>query len=119
MALIKQDKEEPKQIPFKRNPIIDAELNDFIRKNEKLVSFVKNLPREELERKYLLSKMNAAKQQEGYNQKVLAYMNHPQNAHFKEMIMGKIPQNIPENERPEQILKEAKIEIRNTGMRIS
>jgi hypothetical protein len=76
MALIKQN--ETEQSRFKRNLIIDDQLNEYIKNNEKLVAYTKALPREELERKYLLTKMNAEKQREDYDKKVTEFINKPE-----------------------------------------
>jgi Fe-S cluster biosynthesis and repair protein YggX len=63
--------------------------------------------------------MNTAKQQDGYNQKVLEYINKPENAQFKQSIFESIPQDMrDETQRKKTILINAKKEIRNTGIRL-
>ncbi len=116
MVLAKQDETEHQ---FKRNPIIDEQLNEFIRNNERLVNYVKELPREELERKYLLTKMNAEKQREGYDKKVTEFINRPENAELKESLTKSLPQGISESEQNRALLKEAKQEIRKQGIKMS
>ncbi len=118
MALIKQ--KETEQAQFKRNPVIDEQLNEFIRDNEKLVSYTKALPREELERKYLLTKMNAEKQQQGYDQKVLEFINKPENSKLKRSISATIPKYVTdESKKTKKLLYLTKNTIRNEGIKIS
>lgn len=115
MALVKQNEHQ-----FKRNPIIDEQLNQFIKNNEKLVNYTKALPREELERKYLLTKMNSEKQREGYDKKVNEFINRPKNAALKESLSKNLSSDIKdESDRHRAILKEAKQEIRKQGIKMS
>lgn len=116
MALVKQDTERQ----FKRNPVIDEQLNEFIKNNEKLVSYTKALPREELERKYLLTKMFSEKQREGYDKKISEFINRPENVALKESLSRSLSPDIKgESEQQRALLKEAKIQIHKQAIRIS
>jgi hypothetical protein len=104
---------------FKRNPIIDQQLNEFIENNQKLANYVKELPREELERKYLLSKMREEKQREGYDKKVSEFISRPEHAAFRQALTKNLPQGLSESEQRRALLKEAKQEIRKQGIKMS
>lgn len=116
MALVKQDTERQ----FKRNPLIDAQLNRFIKNNDRLVQYVQDLPREELERKYLLGKMKEEKLRESYDKKVEEFINRPENASLKESLIKSLPSDIRDDAvRQRAVLKEAKQEIRKQGIKMS
>ena len=59
MAIASPKKKAEQAQQFKINPEIDNRLNDFMKANADLVQYVKDLPREQLERKFLLRKMKA------------------------------------------------------------
>jgi hypothetical protein len=65
MALASPEKKEELAREFKINPELNAKLEDFIKTEPGLVKFVKELPREQLERKFLLRKMNDQQQKRG------------------------------------------------------
>jgi len=105
---------------FKRNPEIDEQLNAFIKDNDRLVNYVKELPREELERKYLLSKMKEETYKKAYEQKVTDFINRPDNAEFKESLMKSLSSDIQDDAtRQRALLKEAKIQIHKQGIKMS
>ena len=57
MALASPKKKEELAREFKINPEVNTKLEDFMKAEPGLVKFVKELPREQLERKFLLRKM--------------------------------------------------------------
>ncbi len=105
---------------FKRNPEIDAQLNQFIANNDRLVNYVKALPREEVERKYLLFKMKDEMHKKSYEKKVTEYMNLPENTAFKESLVKNLSLDIKdEATRQRALLKEEKIQIHKQGIKMS
>jgi hypothetical protein len=64
MALASPKKEELAR-EFKINSEVNAKLEDFMKAEPGLVKFVKELPREQLERKFLLRKMQDQQQKQG------------------------------------------------------
>lgn len=105
---------------FKRHSETDVHLNQFITSNDRFVDYVKNLPREELERKYLLSKMKEERGNNAYEQKVIDFINRPENAEFKESLMKSFSSGIKNDAtRQHALLKEAKIQIHKQGIKMS
>jgi len=58
MAIASSKKEEELARQFKINPEINTRLEAFMKAEPGLVQFVKELPREQLERKFLFRKIN-------------------------------------------------------------
>ena len=78
MAITSPKKKEELSKQFKINPEINAKLDSFMKEEPGLVDYVKELPREQLERKFLLRKMQDRDQKEGYSAKVKAWLEkHP------------------------------------------
>ena len=65
---------------FKFNPEINTRLEAFMKAEPGLVQFVKELPREQLERKFLLRKMQDHERKQGYDAKVKAWLEKPEQA---------------------------------------
>jgi len=74
MAITSPKQKEELAQQFKINPEINAKLEAFMRSEPGLVDFVKQIPREQLERKFLLRKMQDQQQKEGYTAKVKAWL---------------------------------------------
>jgi hypothetical protein len=72
-----KDKEEVVR-QFKFNPEVDTRLEAFMKAEPDLVQFVKELPREQLERKFLLRKMQDRDQRQNYTAKVKAWLEQPE-----------------------------------------
>ncbi|MEY2905964.1 MAG: hypothetical protein RLZZ408_435, partial [Verrucomicrobiota bacterium] len=70
MAITSPKQKEELSKQFKINPEINTRLEAFMKSEPGLVEFVKQLPREQLERKFLLRKMQDQQQREGYTEKV-------------------------------------------------
>lgn len=100
------------------NEDINLKLNHFITLNPKLVKTVKSMPREYLERKYLLGKMQQKNRREAYTNKVAEWINLPQQHDLKEAF-GQIVKNLPEKERQTQLIKEVKQYVRKAGIKLS
>jgi hypothetical protein len=84
-----------------------------------LVQFVKELPREQLERKFLLRKMQDREQQQGYDAKVKAWMERPEEAQWVEEKRLTLHKNLSPEKQEQAILTQAKNYIRNTGIKLN
>ena len=62
---------------FRFNPEVNLQLEAFMKAEPGLVQFVKELPREQLERKFLLRKMRDQQQKHSYDAKVKAWLESP------------------------------------------
>jgi hypothetical protein len=79
---------------FKFNPEVDTRLEAFMKAEPGLVQFVKELPREQLERKFLLRKMRERDQRQSYTAKVKAWLEKPEQAELVKSIQATIsPRN--------------------------
>jgi hypothetical protein len=83
------------------------------------VQFVKQLPREQLERKFLLRKMQDQEQKQGYSAKVKAWLNKPEQADLVKSIKAAISPNMRPEKQEQAILTQAKNCIRTTGIKLS
>lgn len=119
MAITSPKQKEELAQQFKINPEINAKLEAFMRSEPGLVEFVKQIPREQLERKFLLRKMQDQEQKEGYTTKVKAWLEKPEQAEVLKAIRSMISP-IMKPERQEQlIVNQAKNFIKNTGVKLS
>ena len=104
---------------FKINPEVNTRLEAFMKAEPGLVEFVKQLPREQLERKFLLRKMQDQQQKEGYTARVKAWLEKPEQGEVLKSIRSMISPLL-KPERQEQIMvNQAKNFIRNTGVKIN
>jgi len=104
---------------FKINPEVNTRLEAFMKAEPGLVEFVKQLPREQLERKFLLRKMQDQQQKEGYTAKVKSWLEKPEQSEVLKSIRSMISPLL-KPERQEQIMvNQAKNFIRNTGVKIN
>jgi hypothetical protein len=78
MAIASPKKKDELAREFKINPDINARLEAFMKAEPDLVKFVKELPREQFERKFLLRKMQDQQRKQGYDAKVKAWLERPQ-----------------------------------------
>ena len=77
MAIATPKKKQELERQFKINPEVNTRLEAFMKAEPGLVQFVKELPREQLERKFLLRKMQDEEQKQGYSAKVKAWLEKP------------------------------------------
>ena len=76
-----------------------------------LVQFVKELPREQLERKFLLRKMRDQQQKHGYDTKVKAWLEKPEQAELVKSLKATISPHM----KPEQQAQALSIRPRTTS----
>ena len=82
---------------FKFNPEVNTRLEAFIKAEPGLVQFVKELPRELLERKFLLRKMQDQQRKQGYDAKVKSWLEKPEQADLVKSLKATIsPEMKPE-----------------------
>lgn len=116
IASPKNKKEQADQ--FRINPEIDNKLNDFMKANTDLVQYVKDLPREQLERKFLLRKMKDEEQKQGYTAKVKAWLAKPEQADLVRSIKSTISPNMKIERQEQALVTAAKNHIRNNGIKL-
>ncbi len=118
MAIASPKKKEELARQYKINPEIDNKLNDFMKANTDLVQYVKDLPREQLERKFLLRKMKDEEQKQGYSAKVKAWLAKPEQADLVQSIKSTISPNMKAERQDQALVTAAKNHIRNNGIKI-
>jgi ribonuclease D len=99
------------------NEEINNKLNQFIADNPKLVQVVKNMPREYLERKYFLHKMQQKNRREAYTNKVAEWINASKQRDLKEAF-EQIVKNLPESARQRELISEVKQYIKKAGIKL-
>jgi hypothetical protein len=75
----------------RRNAEIDAKIDLFIAENPSFIESLKAQPREVLERKLILGRIREIEAQQQYSQKVLSWLNKPENAELKETLVSTLP----------------------------
>ena len=104
---------------FRFNPEVNTRLEAFMKAEPGLVQFVKELPREQLERKFLLRKMQDQQQKQGYDAKVKASLEKPEQAELVKSLKATISPEMKPERRAQMLISQAKNYIRNSGLRIS
>ncbi|MBE2203674.1 MAG: hypothetical protein IAE94_05010 [Chthoniobacterales bacterium] len=118
MAITSPKKKEELTKQFKINPEINAKLDSFMKEEPGLVEYVKDLPREQLERKFLLRKMQERDQKEGYSAKVKAWLAKPEQADLVKSIKATISPNMNPERQEQALITAAKNHIRNGGIKL-
>lgn len=103
---------------LKINPEINAKLDAFMAKEPGLVEYVKELPREQLERKFLLRKMQDEEQKQNYSTKVRAWLDKPEQADLRKSIEATLSPNMKPERQQQAVLTQAKNFIRNQGIKL-
>jgi hypothetical protein len=119
MAIAKSKTTEQMAREFKINPEIDTKLNAFMKAEPGLVKFVQEIPREQLERKFLLRKMQDQEQRQGYDAKVRTWLDKPEQADLKKSLMTTVSPNMKPEKQDQAIVNQAKNYLRNTGIKMS
>lgn len=118
MAIASPKKKDELTRQYKINPEVDNKLNDFMKANSELVQYVKDLPREQLERKFLLRKMKDEEQKVGYTAKVKAWLAKPEQADLVQSIKSTISPNMKAERQEQALVTAAKNHIRNSGIKL-
>lgn len=103
---------------FKINPEVNAKLDAFMKANPDLVQYVKDLPREQLDRKFLLRKMKDEEQKQGYTAKVRSWLEKPEQADLVQSIKLTISPNMSQERQDHALIVGAKNHIRNSGIKL-
>jgi hypothetical protein len=119
MAIVSPKTKEELVRQFKLNPEVNTRLEAFMKAEPGLVKFVKELPREQLERKFLLRKMQDQQQKQGYDAKVQAWLEKPEQAELVKSLKATIRPNMKPEKQAQTLINQAKNYIRNTGIKIS
>jgi hypothetical protein len=104
---------------FKLNPEVNTRLEAFMKAEPGLLQFVKELPREQLERKFLLRKMQDEQRRQGYNAKVKAWLERPEQAELVQNLEATISPDVKPERQAQMLLNQAKNYVRNTGIKLS
>jgi len=118
MALAKPPKVGEAAGKFKINPEVNARLEKFMKDEPGLVDYVKQLPREQLERKFLLSKMRATEQQQGYTVKVRAWLEKPEQADLLKSLTASVAPNMKPEKQDQAVTNMAKNYIRTNRIKL-
>jgi hypothetical protein len=104
---------------FKFNPEVDTRLEAFMKAEPGLVQFVMELPREQLERKFLLRKMRERDQRQNYSIRVKAWLEHPEQAELVKSIKATISPKMAPERQTQVLVTQAKNYLRNNGIKMS
>jgi hypothetical protein len=118
MAIASPKKKAELANQFRINPEIDNKLNDFMKANADLVQYVKDLPREQLERKFLLRKMKDEEQKMGYTAKIKSWLAKPEQADLVQSIKSTISPNMKPERQEQALITAAKNHVRNNGIKL-
>lgn len=118
MAIASPKKKEELAKQFKINPEINAKLDAFMKAEPELVQYVKDLPREQLERKFLLRKLKNQEQKEGYTAKVKTWLAKPEQADLVQSIKLTISPNMSTERQEQALVVGAKNHLRNSGIKL-
>ena len=100
------------------NEEINNKLNSFMEANPKLTKTVQKMPREYLERKYLLNKMQQQNRRAAYTAKVTEWINAPEQQALKDAFEH-IFKELPEKARQTELVQQTKQYIRKAGIKLS
>jgi hypothetical protein len=118
MAIASPKSKEELVRQFRFNPEVDTRLEAFMKAEPDLVKFVTELPRDQLERKFLLRKMRDRDQQQNYTAKVKTWLEEPEQAELVRNIRATISPKMKPEQQAQALVSQAKNYIRNTGMKI-
>lgn len=118
MAIASPKRKDELAKEFKINPEVNAKLDAFMKANPDLVQYVKDLPREQLDRKFLLRKMKDEEQKLGYSAKVKAWLAKPEQADLVQSMKLTISPNMSPERQEQALITGAKNHIRNSGIKL-
>ena len=99
---------------LRRNPEIDAKLDEFIRQNPVLAGYYQGMSKDDLIRKLMLAKMQRADYRNGRNEEIKAWVEeHPE---IKQRIEERV-RNVPAVNRERAFINAAKTEAQNQAVR--
>jgi hypothetical protein len=119
MALAAPKTKEELVRQFRFNPEVNTRLEAFMKAEPGLVKFVRELPREQLERKFLLSKMKDHERKQGYDVKVIAWLERPEQAELVNSLKATISPEMKSERQAQVLVSQAKNYIRKNALRIS
>jgi hypothetical protein len=99
---------------LRRNPEVDAKLDEFIKKSPALMEYYNGLSKDDLIRKLMLGKMNRSERQLGRNDEIKAWVE--ERPEIKQRIEERI-RNVPEANRARAFINVARKEAQNQTLR--
>ncbi|MCK9588521.1 MAG: hypothetical protein WC003_15930 [Terrimicrobiaceae bacterium] len=118
MEIASPKKKEELAQQFKINPEVNSRPDAFMKAEPGLVEYVKELPREQLERKFLLRKMQDQEQKQNYTAKVKSWLERPEQADLVKSIKATISPNMKQERQEQVVITQAKNFIRNQGIKL-
>ncbi|MGC1479017.1 MAG: hypothetical protein WA771_00825 [Chthoniobacterales bacterium] len=118
MAVATPKKKEERARQLKINPEINEKLEAFMKAEPDLVKYTQELPREHLERKFLLRKMQDAEQRQGYTAKVKDWLQKPKQADLVKSLKATISPNMQPDRQENVLVTQAKNYIRNNKIKL-
>ena len=110
------EKKAQQESTLRRNPEIDAKLDQFIQANPRLREYYNGLSKDELVRKLMLAKMQRSEFSQRRNQEIAQWVEeHPE---IKAKVEERI-RNVPAERRERAFITAAKSMAMNQGMRAS
>lgn len=116
MPALKEEvaKRKAQEPALRKNPEIDAKLDEFIRQNPRLHEYYQALSKEELIRKLMLGKMQRAEYANNRNEEIRAWVEeHPE---IKAKVEERV-RNVPTANRERAFINAAKREAMNQTVR--
>ena len=110
------EKKAQQESTLRRNPEIDAKLDQFIQANPRLREYYNGLSKDELVRKLMLAKMQRSEFTQRRNQEIADWVE--QNPEVKTRVEERI-KNVPVENRQRAFINAAKTEAMNQGIRQS
>ena len=104
---------------FRINPEINAQLEAFMKANPDKVKTVKELPREQLERKFLLREMRSETRNQRYDTSVKAWMESPEQAQWVADKQLTLHKSMSPEKQERSLMRMAKNHIQNSKIKLS
>ncbi|HEY5743396.1 MAG TPA: hypothetical protein VIS99_12735 [Terrimicrobiaceae bacterium] len=102
----------------KVNPEIEAKIDKFMAENASYVDYLRKQPQEILVRKLCLQKRDDLAAAQKYNQKVLGWLNKPENTELKVTLAATLPPKLTPDKQEAMLASATKNYMREKGIRI-
>jgi hypothetical protein len=119
MAIASPKKNEELAREFRINPEINAQLEAFMKANPDKVKTVKELPREQLERKFLLHEMRYQMTIQRYDTSIKAWIEKPENAQWVADKRLTLHKSMSPEKQERALMRMAKNHIQNSKIKLT
>jgi hypothetical protein len=119
MAIASPKNKEELAREFRINPEINAQLEAFMKANPSKVKTVKELPREQLERKFLLHEMRDETKNQRYDTSVKAWMEKPEQAQWVADKRLTFHKSMSPEKQERALIRMAKNHIQNSKIKLT